>query len=138
MFQVQKRSKYISKTVHVISEAQLQVLRRYEILFCAKKLKITVYSTIVSPELRLQPLWRVPNNVFDVISIVYSKTHAHEYNLRIKRCLCLGESVRMRCDTPKMAEDVTRGRRMVELIFIFVFFTHKKYSHSIAKLKLSH
>ncbi len=84
----------------MISVAQLQFLRRYENTFLCKEIKNKQFTQpFVSPESRLQPLWRVPNNIFDVISIVYSKTSAHEHNLRIKRCLCLGESVRMRCDT---------------------------------------
>ncbi len=84
----------------MISVAQLQFLRRYENTFFVQRNKKKQFTQpFVSPELRLQPLWRVPNNVFDVISIVYSKTRAHEHNLRIKHCLCLGESVRMRCDT---------------------------------------
>ncbi len=78
--------------------AQLQFLRHYENTFFVQRNENEQFTQpFVSPELRLQPLWRVPNNVFYVISIVYSKTRAHEHNLRIY--LRLGESVCVRCDT---------------------------------------
>ncbi len=50
-----------------------------------------------SPELRLPPFYRVPKNVFDVISVVYVQGESGQMNviLRINRCLRLGESARM-------------------------------------------
>ncbi len=98
--QVQKHSKYIGKTVHVTSVAQIQfVMLREYLFYLRKENKITIYSTILLPELRLLPFWRVPKNVFNVISVVYVRgERAHERNLRNKRCLRLGESACMHCD----------------------------------------
>ncbi len=96
--QVQKRSKYIGKTVHVTSVAQLQFCDATRILFLHKENKNNNLLNHSSPPSYV--FWRVPKYVFDIISIFYVRgENAHERNLHIKRCLRLGESVRKRCDT---------------------------------------
>ncbi len=55
-----------------------------------------------SPPSYLLRHWRVPNYVFDVISVVYVQGGGggeHGQKLCNKRYLCLGESVHMHCDT---------------------------------------
>ncbi len=59
-----------------------------------KKTKITIYSTILLPELHLPPFLRVPKNVFDVISVVYVQGGKCAYEVWYS-----------------LAEDVTRGKK---------------------------
>ncbi len=107
---------YIGKTVHVTSVAQLHFC--YENTFyCAKKTKLTIYSTFLSPELqcllrRLRSCSRFPS----------------------ERKQCWLREIRSEV-LSKMPEDVTRGE---EWLSKFLFFAKKKYSCSVAKLKLSH
>ncbi len=60
-----------------------------------------IYSTILLPwvtssailESTQEHIWRTQR------CLRSGGKRVHERNLRIKRCLCLGENVRMRCDT---------------------------------------
>ncbi len=100
------------------------------------------------PSPSLPPFWKLPWRV---------RTLSSERNQCNQRCLCSGESAHMlnvnntdyvdyvlrkahACVMvlSKMAEDGNSGRRIVEKNVLFVFFAHKKYSRSFAKLKLSH
>ncbi len=66
-----------------------------------------------------------------------SEQHDYKNNLRIKRCLRLGKACVCVVILSKMADHVTRGRRMVNCYFCFLC-AKKRYSRSVAKLKLSH
>ncbi len=102
--QVHKHSKYICKTVHVTSVAQLQFCKTTIILFLCKENKNNNLLNHSSP----------PSYVFRTQERIWCNQRFFKLNESCyELCLRLGESVRMNCDTLRSK-------------LLFLFSLHKK------------